>query len=68
MNQLQLCIYIEKGNYSSGSFKHHQGMGFLKQILPYLNNWFVSFLGTEILLLEFLMQMFQGGDSDVSVY
>lgn len=43
-------------------------MGFLKQILPYLNNWSVSFLGTEILLLEFLMQMFQGGDSDVSVY
>ena len=49
-------------------FKHHQGTGFLKHILPYLNNWFLSFLGTEILLLEFLMQMFQGGDSDVSVY
>lgn len=48
--------------------KHHQGMGFSKQILPYLNNWFLPFLGTEILLLEFLMQMFQGGDSDVSVY
>lgn len=34
-------------------------MGFSKQILPDLNNWFLPFLGTEILLLEFLMQMFQ---------